>query len=188
MKKLLVLAALFVYAEAAYGLVSGQVFYGYRLQKNDAHDESSHLLKIATHVSPVPLVPVGLGVVWSPWVSYSVDENKGEESATGMEFAVELMGWLPMVPFVTPYAKFNYTLVGYQKITHTEDSGWDDKEHDVGGMELGVGVGYDVLPFVTIVAEVSQGLRTIEYEDDEADDENKKFNATTISLGVEVGI
>ena len=187
MKKLLLLAVLFVYAEAAFALVGGQLFYGYRMQKNDAYDDSAHLVKIATHLSPLPLVPVGLGAVFFPWVSYSADEDKGEDSASGMELAVELVGWLPMIPIVTPYAKVNYTVWGHKKITYTESSGWDDKEHDVGGMELAVGVGYDVFPLVTIVAEVSQGLRTIEYEE-ETNEDNKKFNATTLSVGIEVGI
>lgn len=186
MKKILVLAALFVCAEAAYGLASMQVFYNYRMQKNDVYDNSAHLVKLSGHVSPLPLIPASLGVVYFPWVGYTADKDNNEESVSGMEVAVELMGWLPMVPFVTPYAKINYTVWGYRKVTHTEASGWDDKEQDVGGMELGLGVGYDVLPFVTLVAEVSQGLRKVEYENET--DENKKFNATTLSIGVEVGI
>ena len=87
---------------------------------------------------------------------------------------------------VTPYAKFNYTVWGHKKISFTSGSGWDDKELDVGGMEFVVGVGYGVLPLVTIMAEFSQGLRTIEYENET--DDNKEFHATTLSIGVEVGI
>ena len=176
MKKILVLAALFVYAEAAYGLVGGQVFYGYRLQKKDSDDHSAHFVKVATHISPVPFVPVGLGVVYIPWLNYAVDENSSEEAATGMELAVELVGWLPMIPIVTPYAKINYTVWGYKKTTDFE---LDDLEQKVSGMEIGVGVGYDVLPLVTLMAEVSQGLRKVE---------DKDFNATTLSIGFEVGI
>ena len=179
MKKILVLAALFVYAEAAYGLVGVQAFYNYRLQKKDDDDHSAHLVKLSTHVSPVPLVPVGLGVVYFPWVGYSADKDKSEEAATGMELAVELVSWLPMIPIVTPYAKINYTVWGYKKTTYTEVSSLDDFEQKVGGMEIGVGVGYDVLPLVTLMAEVSQGLRKVEDED---------FNATTLSIGFEVGI
>ena len=183
MKKIcLVLVALFVYAEAAYGLVGAQVFYGYRIQKNDNDDSSAHLVKLSGHLSPLPLIPVGLGVTFLPWVSYSADENIGEESVTGMELAVELMGWLPMVPFVTPYAKINYTVWGHKTTTHTDDS-WDDLEEKVGGMEIGFGASYDLLPLISVMAEVSQGLRTIEKENEDED-----FNATTLSIGFEVGI
>lgn len=187
MKKILVLAALFVCAEAAYGLASMQVFYNYRMQKNDVYDNSAHLVKLSGHVSPLPLIPASLGVVYFPWVGYTADKDNNEESVSGMEVAVELMGWLPMVPFVTPYAKINYTVWGYRKVTCVEGRICGDTEQqDVDGMELGLGVGYDVLPFVTLVAEVSQGLRKVEYEHES--DENKKFNATTLSIGVEVGI
>ena len=181
MKKIcLVLVALFVYAEAAYGLASAQVFYGYRIQKNDNYDRSAHLVKLSGHLSPLPLIPVGLGVTFLPWVSYGIDESIGEESATGMELAVELMGWLPMVPFITPYAKINYTVWGQKTTTRT---GWDDLKEKVGGMEIGFGASYDLLPLISVMAEVSQGLRTIE-----KDDLKEDFNATTLSIGVEVGI
>ncbi len=185
MKKIcLVLVALFVYAEAAYGLASAQVFYGYRIQKKSADmdmgediDVSAHLVTVAGHLSPLPLIPVGLGATYSPWVAYATAEN--EESSTGMEVGVELLGWLPMVPFVTPYAKINYTVWGYKKTTFKDDQNLPDKEEKVGGMEIGVGVSYDLLPLISVMAEVSQGLRTIEDED---------FNATTLSIGFEVGI
>ena len=177
MKKILMLVALFVYAESAYSLVGGQLFYGYRMQKKDDNDQSAHLARISAHVSPIPLVPVGLGVAYFPWVSYAVDKDKAEKSASGMELAVELVGWLPMVPIVTPYAKINYTVWGHKKTTY--DNGTEDNEEKVSGMEIGAGVSYDVLPLVSVVAEVSQGLRKIE---------DAEFNATTLSIGVEVGI
>ena len=152
-------------------------FYSYRMQKKDNDDHSAHLIKLSGHVSPLPLVPVGLGVTYLPWVNYSTADN--EESATGMELAVELLGWLPLVPIVTPYAKINYTVWGHKTTTYTELSGWEDLKEKVGGMEIGVGASYDLLPLVSVMAEVSQGLRTVGDQD---------FNATTLSVGFEVGI
>lgn len=170
------LAGLYCFAEAAYGLASMQAFYSYRLQKEGEQDSSAHMATLAGHLSPLPLIPVGLGVSYSPWVSYEVQD--GEDSATGMELGVELLGWLPMVPFVTPYAKINYTVWGHKKTTY-EDSVQPEKEEKVKGMGAAVGIGYDLLPLLTLMAEVSQGFRSIEDQD---------FNSTAFSIGVEVGI
>ena len=174
MKKLLVLVALYVYAEAAYGLVGGQLFYGYRIQKEGEFDRSAQTVTIAGHVSPLPLIPVGLGVTYSPWISYQTRDI--EESATGMEVGVELLGWLPMIPIVTPYAKLNYTVWGMQTLTPKFD---DEIENKLSGMSGAVGGSYDVIPLVSILVEAGYTIRKIGGGD---------YSHATLSLGVEVGI
>ncbi len=178
MKKILVLTALFIYAEAAYSMVGAQLFYGYRWQKKDDIDNSAHLTKVSAHVDPLPFVPVALGVSFYPLVLYRADENRGEESASGMEVDVELLGWLPMIPFVTPHARLSYTVWGNKKTTYSEQS-FADRNDKVSGMGVGIGATYDLLPILSVMAEVSQGLRKVGDTD---------FNATTLSIGVGVSI
>lgn len=176
MKRLcLALAALFVGGEAAYGLASMQVFYGYRLQQDGKVDRNAHVITLAGHIDPLPLIPASLGVTYAPWISYQTGDH--EESATGMELGVELAGWLPMVPFVTPYAKVNYTVWGEQKIK--PKGGGSESKNDLSGVSGAVGIGYDLLPLTTILVEVGYATRKI----GEAD-----YQHATMSIGVEVGI
>lgn len=176
MKKILVLAVLFVYAEAAYSLAGVQVFYSYRMQKEGKVARNAQAVTIAGHLSPLPLIPVGLGVTYAPWISYQT--TGGEESANGMEIGVELLGWLPMVPFVTPYAKVNYTVWGRQKLTYKEGAS-DPIENKLSGMSGSVGVSYDLLPLISVMAEAGYAQRKM------ADDD---YSHATLSIGVEVGI
>ena len=178
MKKILALAMLFACAEAAYSLAGMQVFYGYRTQKEGKVARNAQTVTLAGHLSPLPLIPVGLGVTYAPWISYQTTDL--EESATGMEIGVELLGWLPMVPFVTPYAKVNYTVWGKQKLTYKEgDDETKNKENKLSGMSGAVGVSYDVVPLVSVMAEAGYAQRKI------ADD---NYSHATLSIGVEVGI
>ncbi len=186
MKKILVMAVLLVYAEAAYSLASAQVFYSHRLDidKKDDIDNSAHVVKIGGYVSPLVLIPVGLGLTYSPWIKYGkAMDNAGNEglSSTGMEISADLLGWLPMIPFITPHARISYTVWGHKTTELELATLAGDKEikEKVSGMEIAVGAGYDVLPFVTIMAEVAQGLRKVE---------DKSFNATTFTVGIEAGI
>ena len=173
-KTCLALAALFVCGEAAYGLASMQVFYGYRLQQDGEVDRNAHAVTLAGQLSPLPLIPASLGVTYTPWLGYQTDDS--EESATGWELGVELAGWLPIVPFVTPYAKINYTFWGEQKI---EYKGGSEIKNKINGISGAAGVGYDLLPFTTVLAEVGYAMRNI----GEAD-----YAHFTMSVGVEVGI
>lgn len=177
MKKILGLTVLFTCAEVAYGLAGMQVLYGFRMQKEKEGElaRNAQVVTIAGHLSPLPLIPVGLGVTYAPWVSYRTKDS--EESANGMEIGGELLGWLPMIPFVTPYAKVNYTVWGRQKLTYKDGS--DATENKLSGMSGSVGVSYDVLPLISVIAEAGYAQRKI------ADDD---YSYVTLSIGAEVGI
>lgn len=176
-----IVAVFFLYTEASYALLGFQLSYNRRWHKEGEQKTTANVAKAGGYVSPLPLVPVALGLSYAQ-VFYDLLEDQNE--ASGMELGIELLGWVPMVPIITPHVRLHYTVLGHKKVKLKTKA----KEHDYGitGLVIGLGASYDVLPFISVFLEISKGFRQMERKD--SNEEKLDFTSQAVTIGVEASI
>ncbi len=105
-------------------------------------------------VDPIPLVPVGAGLNIRRTQFDKLPEGfNGAEITT---LSLELIGWLPMVPVITPYAKIGYNVYGQfkQKVTIPTlgEATFVDK---VSGTRIALGIEWPFLKVVGLTLEAA---------------------------------
>ena len=87
----------------SFALFDAQVLVGNRSAKFEAEGQSKNVnaidYEVSAHLSPIPLVPVGLGLSYN-YLTYNPGDNAlNLDNVTGVLFAAELYVWLPL-PFI----------------------------------------------------------------------------------------
>ena len=184
-------------ASSASALISGDVLLSSRSAKyapatGDEETMSGSAAKVAVHLDPIPLVPVSFGLSVNSVTLGSTDTTP---KGTGGEIAVEVKGWLPMVPVITPYARIAYIVSGAY-VLDGDVSGIPVKYgFDVSGSTIGFGAEWSPLPLIGVLFEVTTGSLKLEPTKYEASGvavalapDKAGYTVTDISLGVSVGI
>ncbi|MFW7381436.1 MAG: hypothetical protein ACOH5I_21685 [Oligoflexus sp.] len=192
----LVCGMLFVSSEG-YALIHGQALVGQRKLKPSGGDEiTGQEFKLAVHLDPIPLVPVGFGAYLS---ATNFDAPEGMSSYQGSEIGLELTAWSPVdLLGLTPYAKLGYTILGgYVAEVDVDALGSVKFLSTPSGTRLAAGLKWSPLPLVALMLELEQtdiklksdkikasaGIDTSNYTMSDVD-----TSSFGILLGVEVGI
>lgn len=188
--------------QQAFALIDGQLLVGSKsgtFKLGSEEDSiSGQQVKLAVHLDPIPLIPVGFGAFMIT-DTFDVDDDAGSDSATASEFGLEVMAWLPFdLAGFTPYAKLGYTVIGGFVFENAVDLGSGqtaDLVYTGSGTHLGLGVKWSPLPLVGILLEADMSTMKLSFDKlDGADNSlvaslpDPEIKSTTILLGVEVGI
>lgn len=171
----------FVCADTSYALLGFQLGYSRRWHKEGEQKTTANVATASGHASPLPLIPVALGLSYSQ-VFYDLPDNQKE--ASGMELGVELLGWVPMVPVITPHARLHYTVLGHKKLSLKKET--KEREYGITGLVIGLGASYGILPFISLFLEISQGFRQMERKDQ--GEEKLDFTSQAVIIGAEASI
>ena len=142
---------------SAFSFVSGEILAGKRWYESDQKGRyekfGSTDVTAAVLLDPIPLVPVAAGLSVST-LNFNADDLKLGEVApsesSNVSVGIDAKAWLPLVPFVTPYAKvrvpvYSKMLLEYesQVLGNTAKA---SEEFKVTGTYLGIGAEVPVLP------------------------------------------
>ena len=197
------LAALCAHAGSAMALVDAQVlvgrrWYDYKPDGGTSKGVASQEVQVAVHVDPIPLVPIAFGL--SATAGSPNKNDLGVNQAALAQVSAEVMGWIPMVPLITPYVRVRYPL---QSSWTTKQTATDSltglsaeyaKTYKVAGPQVTVGAKIPTLPLIKLLVEVGQANET--YKSDEikvaglkADLEEKgSMPSKSFLFGIEVGL
>ncbi len=196
------LAAAVLFQTPALALVNAQVTYGQRKAsgKVDGATDNYAASEYAASASidPIPMVPVAFGATM-----FIQNWNKDDFEATkvtGSELTLDAKAWVPMVPVITPYAKFSYVLTGAMLVEANADWTGDGtvsagkQTLSLTGTHLAFGAQYGILPLVSAVVEVGMGTEKIKTDEvkvggvkvSSAGSAND-WKSNSVSLGVNVG-
>ncbi len=185
-------------SQSAYGLFDVQLLAGYRLVDYKAPgSENAELSGLsvtgAFHLSPVPLLPVAIGLAVE-YVDFDAKNFDNVEGSSGFVFIPELMAWLPIdLLSVTPYAKLGYA---FGSLSFDEKNGIEGST-DSSGVRLAVGIKWapkflPILKFLlqgdysfdkTEILEINSNSQSLLVDGDESSSGN-----FSIAIGAEVGI
>lgn len=182
----------------AFALVSAQMTVGMRTAKLDGKNRNATEYAVSGTIDPIPLVPVAAGatMVIQNWDKDDFGDDFGASKVTGTEFTLDVKGWLPMVPVITPYAKLSYVVVGAMVIEgdlEFEGNTVPGKTTvSTSGTHLTLGAQYPVLPLVNAVFEYGIGTQKIKTDDVSipgATDplESDDWKSNSYSVGINVG-
>lgn len=184
----------------AWALFDVQVLTGKRKTEfkgsTSSGEESGNELKLAAHLDPIPLVPIGFGLSLAQ-VSY--EDVAGFDEITGTEVGLEVQAWFPLELFgLVPYAKVGYTLTGAYDAkfsSSTLPGGLQPRVlYQPSGLYLAAGLRWEFLLRLGVMLELEQSTRKLEF--DKFEDlggltlakENLDANSTSILFGVQAGI
>jgi len=199
-------------ASSAFALVAGQVQVGKRWAEfepgegQDKYGAQATEMVASVHVDPIPLVPVSAGASLALQTWNAADFNA--KTAAGSELGLEVMAWVPMVPFLTPYAKLRYVVMGKilteGEVTETNEltgipvTSKTAAQRATSGFHLNLGAKFSVLPLVSVLVELGNGFGEAQLEEYKkagvketlSSDAKKadKMNSRALLIGVEVGI
>ena len=176
----------------SFALFDAQVLVGNRSAKFEAEGQSKNVnaidYEVSAHLSPIPLVPVGLGLSYN-YLTYNPGDNAlNLDNVTGSELAAELYVWLPL-PFIKPYVKAGYVFSGSYEMDILTGSA----KYDTSGWYGTIGVRKRLIPFLKLLFEAKfpfMEFKNGEYKDiaippSEAVDYTTPWS---IRIGLEVGI
>ena len=196
------IVAAILFQTPAMALVNAQVTYGQRKASGKIGGASDNYAAseyaASASVDPIPLVPVAFGATM-----FVQNWNKDDFEATkvtGSELTLDAKAWVPMVPVITPYAKFSYVLTGAMLVEANADWTGDGTvsagKHTLSltGTHLAFGAQYGILPLVSAVVEVGMGTEKIKTDEvkvagvkvSSAGSAND-WKSNSVSLGVNVG-
>lgn len=197
------MSVLLMQAGSAMALVDAQVLVGrrwYDLKPDGGTKQgvASQEVGVAIHVDPIPLIPVafGAGVVSG---SPSKDDLKVEQALVMQAFG-EVMAWVPMVPFVTPYVRVRYPVQGVwsSKVKTTNATtgviGEYAVTNDIAGPQISIGAKIPTLPMVKLLVEAGQGVETYKSKEIKfagekiSSNDNGDLASKSFVLGLEVGL
>jgi hypothetical protein len=194
------LATLATAGEAA-AFFDAQVLVGKRWYSLESDGEKSGVqsqeIALAAHLDPIPLVPVSFGA--SVAIGTLRKDDIGGDTGSVVEPALEVCGWLPMVPFVTPYARLKIPVMSTLIMKGKTDLGTEEVDYvatsKLSGYHLNVGAKWSPLPVVKLLVEIGKGMETSKLDEykldgskEDVDAESVKANSDNFMIGVEIGI
>jgi hypothetical protein len=176
----------------ALAIVSGQVNYGKRSASSKmsgtSDTYSADEYTAGVWLDPIPLVPVAFG---GSMIIQNWDKDDFGATTTGSQLTLDVKGWLPMVPVVTPYVKVSYILNGQILAESTGTKG----KYSVTGTQTSLGLTYGILPLVSLAAEYGIGAQKIKVDEItvggvevSGTSESSDWNSSAFSFGINVGI
>ena len=196
------LATSFAVSSPAWAIFNVQVLGGNRDAKFSGSGYTSDTLKAselraAAHVDPIPLVPIAFGLGVSQTTFNDKSTKLGIDKIDGVDIDLEVEAWLPLeLAGLVPYAKVGYTVAGAYSFQATPIGGVSPKfVYKPSGVTLHVGLKYEFLLRLGVMAEFETGTRTLKF-DKATDVGNLNFsnlkdideNSTSILIGVQAGI
>lgn len=187
----------FMPALRAFAFFDVELLYGTRWQVEESNGKKKgsawQTKTAAAHISPIPLLPFSVGVAVSQLEIAKRDKSSLYSKVTGSELALDLMAWLPAIPFVTPYARIYLPVQAIYKINFKTLAGSMEANGGEGHIFY-VGIKYPIFPFIKILLEGGKGVQMFKVEkcqilgNDCATNKNKSASSIeTAMLGVEVG-
>lgn len=189
-------------ASPALAVFNVQVLGGNRSAEFDVqgngsdYDKTGSELRFAAHLDPIPLVPIAFGVSFAQTTFEDVNfannltvPIKGKIDGTDIDLEVE--AWLPLdIAGLLPFAKLSYTVAGEYEtsIDNTNIKG----KYKPSGLNLSVGLKYEFLLRLGLLAQVEFGRRELKFDESENalgltfNDINT--NTTSILFGAQAGI
>lgn len=183
-------------ASPAWAIFNVQVLGGQRSSELDGDGATDTIkgseLRFAAHLDPIPLVPVGFGLSFAQ----TDFDKKDSAKLTGTDIDLEVEAWLPIgIAGLLPFAKLAYTLAGEYE-TAVDVAGADSikLKYKPSGVNLSVGVKYEILLRLGVMAQVEFGNRQLKFDKAEntggatvtGSDVDQK--STSILLGAQAGI
>ena len=176
-----------VIAQTSYAVLDLQLGFRWSYYEGIAKvvDFTSIDMVMGAHIAPLPLIPLSLGLAigLGGYEHDNVDKNKHHGS---MDVGVMVRGWLPMVPVVTPYGWFRYTLLGNWEYGVDEDR----RQGDLDGYFLGIGTKYEFFPLLHTFLELGYGNSTFGQSEKKLKEflgDVDKADLTTINIAFGVG-
>lgn len=198
----LMFAGSLVAASPAFAIFNVQVLGGQRNAEFDVqgagsdYDKSGSELRFAAHLDPIPLVPVGFGLSFAQTTFDDINFAEGltvpvKGKIDGTDVDLEVEAWLPLdIAGLLPFAKISYTVAGQYE---TSIDNTDTKiKYKPSGASLSVGVKYEFLLRLGVLAQVEFGRRKLDF--DKADNaggasfSDVDQNSTSYLIGAQAGI
>lgn len=175
-------------SSSAFALISGQVQMGkkwYETKHSDGNKFSwnGQQTTFSVLIDPIPLIPIAFGPSYS---IININENsmdKNASSALSNQLNLDLVGWVPFFPVVTPYIGYRQVISAKLQIEYDANS--KKFEEKISGSELRFGFMYGLLPLVDLLFEVNQSSLKIAKLEGKS---SQTLNARSFLLGVDVGI
>jgi hypothetical protein len=162
----LLLAFPLLASSPAFALFNAQVLTGKRDTKfesnNQSPSKSGDELKLAAHLDPIPLVPIGFGLSLSQTTWDAFDTYTGVD---GYEIGLEVEAWLPLeLMGLVPYAKLGYTVAGQYGLKGKVAGQEFTRVYKPSGLYLAAGLKWEFLLRLGVMLEVEQSTRTLAFE------------------------
>lgn len=178
----------------AFALFNVQVLGGQRSVKADgagSEDVTGSELRFAAHLDPIPLVPIGFGLAFA---QTTFDEDGVKTDGTDIDLEIE--AWLPLeIAGLVPFAKVGYTVGGEYETKANFIAGGPESsvKYKPSGASLHVGIKYEFLLRLGIMAEVEFGSRKLEYDSSSNVpptfvNEDIDHTSTSFLIGAQAGI
>lgn len=163
----LLFAASMISASPAFAIFNVQVLGGQRSSTfdgdGDKSDETGSELRFAAHLDPIPLVPVAFGVSFAQTTFDDIESNGVKGKIDGTDIDLEVEAWLPLdIAGLLPFAKLGYTVAGEYE-TSIDNSNAKLK-YKPSGVNLSVGVKYEFLLRLGVLAQVEFGNRKLDFD------------------------
>lgn len=182
-------------------LLYGRRWYEIKPKQGDSSGVQASDIYIGAHLDPIPLVPVAFGASVSLIDLKKEDFRGNVKEAKVVEPALDVMAWVPMVPFVTPYVKVKLPILAtftstYDTTSTTGGTAESKATYKLSGFHLNAGAKYSPLPLVKILLEAGLGMEKAEADEvkvggttvSATGDMDLDMNSKYLALGVEVGI
>jgi hypothetical protein len=191
-----------LYAGTASAFVDAEVMAGKRWYQDKQSGGATHgvgadEVTVAAHIDPIPLVPVSFGLrvdldsLNKDDLKYSVDSAS---TASVMRPAIEVVGWLPFVPVVTPYVRLSYPILAEMALKGSVGGEPFAGTYKINGFDAGLGIKWSPLPLIRLLAEYDMGSEQLKADSVKSNNvpqsnvPNDDFNSNAFLVGVEVGI
>ena len=203
----LALTAVALHAGSAQAFFDAELMYGKRWYAMEGADDKTHgvqsqEIQVAAHISPIPLVPVSIGALINMGTLKTADFGPDVSDAKVFQAGVDVMAWIPMVPFVTPFARLTVPLVSTMALKYKVDTDVPNVQQNVvetdklSGYHLDVGAKIPVLPLINVLVEVGMASETSKADEvkldgakqSDLDTKAYKAGSQSFTVGVEVGI
>lgn len=158
-------------SQPAWALFDVQALFGTRKTEFKGSDSSTDAtgdeFKLAAHLDPIPLVPIGFGLSFAQ-VSY--DDFGAYEELSGTEIGLEVQAWFPLDLFgLVPYAKVGYTVAGAYEAKLASGGifpdGTDPKAvFNASGLYLAAGIRWEFLLRMGLVLEIEKSTRELKFD------------------------
>lgn len=200
--RLLACTAALIHGSAAFAFFDVQVLAGKRWYEIDSDPKgkvASQEIDLAAHIDPIPLVPVAFGASAAMGTLSKGDLGDSVTEAKTFEASLEVMAWLPMVPFITPYARLKYPVMGTWVVKDKSDVSGASVDTvataKLTGFHLNVGAKWSPLPVVGVLFEVGRGMQQYQLDEVKAggvetviDDKKYDLSSNTVMVGVQIGL